>query len=62
MMPPKARKPNLLTGQKKLSLNLSLRPTSMTEPSLPYVWNMFDVSSSRRGTVGSWRAFVAANN
>ena len=66
IMPPKAKKPKLVAGQKTLaqgsepSTALPLESAVSSLLTVPRGWDVLGTPSSRRGAVASWRAFAAA--
>ena len=71
-MPPKAKKPKVVAGQKTLSFTQGFEPSTASptisplsivphEPSASIRgWDVLGTPSSRRGAVVTWRAFAAA--
>ena len=68
IMPPKAKKPKLIAGQKTLSFAQGSEPSTALPlesavsslPTVPRGWDVLGTPSSRRRAVTSWRAFAAA--
>ena len=72
IMPPKAKKPKVVAGQKTLSFAQGFEPSTAlptisplsTVPHEPSAsirgWDVLGTPSSRRGAVVTWRAFAAA--
>ena len=68
IMPPKAKKPKLVAGQKTLSFAQGSEPSTALPlesavsslSTVPRGWDVLGTPSSRRGAVASWRAFAAA--
>jgi len=68
IMPPKAKKPKLVAGQKTPSFAQGSEPSTALPlesavsslSTVPRGWDVLGTPSSRRGAVASWRAFAAA--